>query len=60
VKGTNPKTHPSRFMADNDSGDWHTSVGATCFACHTDPNARPRPLGGVAGRGFCGYCHGKK
>lgn len=60
VKGTNPKTHPRGFMADNESGDWHTSVGATCFSCHTDPNARPQSLGGVAGRGFCGYCHGKK
>jgi len=60
VKGTNPKTHPSGFMSDNDNGDWHTNGGATCFACHTDPNAKPRNMGGIAGRGFCGYCHGKK
>ncbi len=60
VKGTNPRTHPGGFMKDNDTGDWHSNTGATCFACHTDPNAKPRSLGGVAGRGFCGYCHGKK
>ena len=60
VKGTNPKTHVANFMSDNDNGDWHFYAGATCFACHTDPNAKPRNMGGIAGRGFCGYCHGKK
>ena len=59
IKGTNPKTHPSGFMTGN-HGDWHTNAGATCFACHTDPNAKPHTMGGIAGQGFCGYCHGKK
>jgi hypothetical protein len=59
VKGTNPKTHPSGFMANVD-GNWMTDPGATCFACHTDPNAKPHTMGGIAGIGFCGYCHGKK
>ncbi|HTR81196.1 MAG TPA: cytochrome c3 family protein [Bacteroidota bacterium] len=60
IKGTNPKTHPIGFMSGNSDGDWHTNAGSTCFACHTDPNAKPIALGGVAGIGFCGYCHGKK
>jgi Cytochrome c7 and related cytochrome c len=59
IKGTNPKTHPSGFMANVD-GNWMTDPGATCFACHTDPNAKPHTMGGIAGIGFCGYCHGKK
>jgi len=59
IKGTNPKTHPVGFMSGN-HGDWHTNAGATCFACHTDPNAKPHTMGGIAGQGFCGYCHGKK
>lgn len=59
VKGTNPRTHTSQFMSGVE-GDWHTEPGATCFACHTDPNAKPKRLGGISGRGFCGYCHGKK
>lgn len=58
VKRTNPKTHKNGFMSDT-HGDWHDSPGATCYVCHTDANAHPYPMG-VPGRGFCGYCHGKK
>lgn len=53
IKHTDPKTHDSGFMSTV-HGDWHSNPGATCFVCHTDPNARPN---GVKGRGFCGYCH---
>jgi hypothetical protein len=56
VKHTDPKTHRSGFMS-NVHGDWHSSPGATCYVCHTDPNAHP---GGIAGQGFCGYCHSSK
>lgn len=56
VKHTNPRTHKSGFMTDT-HGDWHSSPGATCYACHTDANARPN---GIPGQGFCGYCHGRK
>ena len=59
VPGNNPKTHPNGFMSGIE-GEWHTNPSATCFDCHTDPNAKPRTLGGIAGRGFCNYCHGKK
>ncbi|MDE3058045.1 MAG: cytochrome C [Bacteroidota bacterium] len=59
VKHTDPKTHAAGFMSGV-HGDWHDNAGATCFACHTDPNAKPVSMGGVAGQGFCGYCHGKK
>ncbi|MBK9227181.1 MAG: cytochrome C [Ignavibacteria bacterium] len=54
IKGTNPKTHETGFMSD-DNGYWHTSQGANCYTCHTDANARPN---GISGVGFCGYCHG--
>jgi hypothetical protein len=54
IKGTNPKTHMSSFMSDN-NGDWHSDAGAVCYNCHTDANARPD---GIPGVGFCGYCHG--
>ena len=54
IKGTNPKTHESGFMND-ENGYWHSNKGANCYVCHTDPNARPN---GVSGLGFCGYCHG--
>lgn len=54
IKGTNPKTHESGFMSD-ENGYWHSNNGANCYTCHTDPNARP---GGIVGVGFCGYCHG--
>lgn len=53
IRGTDPKTHPRGFMASV-NGPWHSDPGATCFACHTDPNAR---LGGIKGKGFCSYCH---
>ena len=53
IQHTDPRTHVSGFM-NNVHGEWHSDPGATCFVCHTDPNARP---GGVKGRGFCGYCH---
>jgi hypothetical protein len=53
IKGTNPKTHESGFMSDEE-GYWHSNQGAVCYTCHTDPNARP---GGISGVGFCGYCH---
>ena len=53
IKRTDPKTHPTDFMKSV-KGEWHSEPGATCYACHADPNARP---GGVRGKGFCGYCH---
>ncbi len=51
IKGTNPKTHPRDFMRDVE-GDWHDSQASLCFNCHTST--------GVAGVGFCGYCHTSK
>lgn len=56
IKGTNPRTHKSGFEKDN-HGEWHTDMGATCYSCHRDANARP---GGKPGLGFCGYCHSSK
>jgi hypothetical protein len=53
IKGTDPKSHVRGFMASV-NGNWHSDPGATCFVCHTDPNAR---AGGIKGKGFCGYCH---
>lgn len=55
VKGTNPRTHEWGFMRD-EKGIWHDTQGAICYRCHTDANARPN---GIAGIGFCGYCHSK-
>lgn len=57
IKGTNPRTHKSGFMRDNEDGEWHNDVNANCFVCHTDANAKPS---GKPGQGFCGYCHGVK
>lgn len=54
IKGTNPKTHAFGFMKDV-NGEWHEDIGANCFTCHTDANAKPS---GKAGQNFCGYCHG--
>lgn len=56
IKGTNPKTHEPNFLHD-ENGIWHSTQGALCYTCHTDANARPN---GIAGIGFCGYCHGAK
>ncbi|MFA8342628.1 MAG: cytochrome C [Rhodothermaceae bacterium] len=56
IKRTNPSTHKSSFMSGSE-GNWHSSRGAVCYNCHTDPNARPD---GKSGLGFCGYCHGSK
>lgn len=56
LKGTNPKTHKTGFFSSV-NGDWHTDAGSMCFSCHTDANAKPD---GIAGLGFCGYCHGAK
>ena len=53
VKGTDPRTHPSGFM-NAYPGEFHSDPGASCFICHTDPNAHPD---GIKGVGFCGYCH---
>jgi len=57
IRGTDPKTHPGGFMSGEENGAWHSDPGAACYNCHTDMNAQP---GGVAGKGFCGYCHGPK
>lgn len=54
IRGSNFKTHAPDFMR-NVRGDWHDDMGSVCFNCHTDINARPD---GIAGQGFCGYCHG--
>lgn len=56
IKGNNPKTHANAFMR-NTKGEWHDDMASNCFACHTDPNAKPN---GRAGQNFCGYCHGVK
>lgn len=53
IKGTNPKTHDANFMR-SDEGYWHESDGAVCYNCHTSSSAST----GIAGIGFCGYCHG--
>ena len=53
IKGSDPKTHIRGYMAGV-NGSWHSDPGATCFVCHTDPNAR---TSGVKGQRFCGYCH---
>ncbi|HEX9828951.1 MAG TPA: cytochrome c3 family protein [Bacteroidota bacterium] len=53
IRGTDPKTHTRGYMSGV-NGAWHSDPGSTCFACHTDPNAR---TGGVKGKGFCSYCH---
>ncbi len=55
VKGTNPQTHKPGFMK-NVEGDWHYSDGSVCYTCHITASAST----GVAGVGFCGYCHGNK
>ncbi len=55
IKGTNPKTHPTGFMRNEEDGDWHHDQGSICFNCHT--SASPNSIPGV---GFCGYCHGSK
>jgi hypothetical protein len=57
IRGTDPKTHPAGFHSGDGDGSWHTDPGASCYSCHTDMNASPR---GIAGKGFCGYCHGSK
>lgn len=57
IKGTEPRTHKSGFMKDNEHGEWHDDANANCFVCHTDANAKPS---GRPGQGFCGYCHGVK
>ncbi len=56
IKMTNPRTHANNFLNDV-NGDWHNDKNSLCYTCHTDPNARPN---GIAGVGFCGYCHGTK
>lgn len=48
--GNDPRTHASDFTDYH--GEWHGDPGAVCFQCHTDT--------GVAGLGFCGYCHGEE
>ncbi|MDP3149149.1 MAG: cytochrome c3 family protein [Ignavibacteria bacterium] len=53
-KGNDNKTHATGFMK-NDQGDWHDSEGSVCYTCHV--GASPN---GIAGVGFCGYCHGSQ
>ncbi|MEJ2195828.1 MAG: cytochrome C [Ignavibacteriaceae bacterium] len=52
IQGTDPKTHASGFMNDND-GSWHTDMGSICYNCHT--SASPQSSKSA---GFCNYCHG--
>ncbi|NWF50843.1 MAG: cytochrome C [Ignavibacteriaceae bacterium] len=52
IQGTNPKTHPSGFMKD-ENGDWHSSDASVCYNCHS--SFSPSSPKGI---GFCGYCHG--
>jgi len=53
-KGNDNKTHATGFMK-NEQGDWHDSEGSVCYTCHV--GASPN---GIAGVGFCGYCHGSQ
>jgi len=53
-KGNNLKTHQAGFMKDV-HGSWHDSDGAVCYSCHIGASSN-----GIAGVGFCGYCHGKQ
>lgn len=57
IRGTDSRTHKKGYLSNMDDGDWHSSSASLCYNCHTDANARPN---GIAGIGFCGYCHGKK
>jgi hypothetical protein len=50
VRGTDPSIHPSNFT-DLEKGPWHDDPSFECFQCHPNP--------GLAGRAFCGYCHGE-
>jgi hypothetical protein len=52
IQGTNPKTHVSNFMR-NEQGDWHESEGSICYNCHTSASPSSRKTDG-----FCNYCHG--
>jgi len=52
IQGTNPKTHVSNFMR-NEQGDWHESAGSICYNCHTSASPSSRKTDG-----FCNYCHG--
>ncbi len=53
IKGTNPKTHSPGYLR-GEKGIWHDTDGATCYICHTHPNAR---VSGNPKGGFCNYCH---
>lgn len=53
IRGTNPKTHQTGYMKD-ERGLWHDTNGATCYVCHTSPNANKD---GIKNGGFCNYCH---
>lgn len=55
IRGTNPKTHDTGFMKDSE-GNFHNDDGAVCYTCHTTASAST----GIAGQGFCGYCHNTK
>lgn len=50
LRGTNPPIHRLSGGQLDGHGPWHDDDRYYCFQCHT--NTR------VAGRGFCGYCHG--
>jgi len=52
IKNTNPKTHASNFMR-NEEGDWHNNYGSICYNCHTSASPDSQPTDG-----FCNYCHG--
>jgi hypothetical protein len=52
IKNTNPKTHASNFMR-NEEGDWHNNYGSICYNCHTSASPDSRQTDG-----FCNYCHG--
>jgi len=52
IEGTNPKTHITNFMR-NEDGDWHGDMGSVCYNCHTSATPSSQRTDG-----FCNYCHG--
>ncbi len=49
VRGTDPKTHGTRFADQAGNGEFHSDPHSLCYACHLETR--------ISGVGFCGYCH---
>lgn len=52
IRGTDPVIHRVKGGQFDAQGDWHDNNGSFCYQCHTST--------GLAGDGFCGYCHGPR